>query len=100
MRGTLGGVSGRLVVWGVVVAAGSVAAFLLLDPILATFLAVVGACLWLLALLSSTWDQHPSFEQRELERARKRAAHRERTKEARARDRARWEAHQQRRSGR
>jgi len=99
-RGILGGVSGRLVVWGVLVAAGSVAAFLLLVPILATFVAVVGACLWLLALLSSTWDQHPSFEQRELERARRRAAHRERTKEARARDRARWEAHQQRRSGR
>ncbi|WNV74250.1 hypothetical protein [Geodermatophilus sp. DSM 44513] len=91
--------SGRLVVWGAVVAAGSVAAFLLLDPILAAFVAIVGTCLWGLAVLSRTWDSHPSFEQRELARARRRAAHRERTREARARDRERWEAHQRRRSG-
>ena len=80
--------------------AGSAAAFLLLDPILASFLAILGLCIWVVALLSRNWEQHPSYEQRELDRARRRADHRERTKDARARDRARWEAHQQRKAGR
>jgi hypothetical protein len=93
-------VSRRLTVWGGIWLIGSAAAFLLLDPILASFLAIIGLCLWVVALLSSTWEQHPSFEQRELDRARKRAENRERTKDARARDRARWEAHQRRKVGR
>ncbi len=92
--------SRRLAVWGGIWLSGSAAAFLLLDPILASFLAILGLCLWVVALLSSTWEQHPSFEQRELNRARRRAENRERTKDARARDRARWEAHQQRKAGR
>lgn len=79
---------------------GSAAAFALLDPVLASFVAIVGLCLWGVAALSRDWEQHPSFEQRELRRARRRAAKRERTKDARARDRARWEAHQQRKAGR
>ncbi|RBY80576.1 hypothetical protein DQ238_08315 [Geodermatophilus sp. TF02-6] len=78
----------------------SVAAFLLLDPILASFIAIVGLCLWVVALMASDWDRHSTFEQRELARARRRAAQREKTKEARARDRARWEAHQQRKGDR
>lgn len=86
--------------WGAIWLVGSAAAFLLLNPILASAIAIFGLCLWGVALLSSNWEQHSSFEQRELERARRRAANRERTKEARARDRARWEAHQQRRAGR
>ena len=94
------GVSRRLIGWGGVWLAGSVAAFLLLDPILAAFVAIVGLCLWGVAVLASGWEQHPSFEQRELVRARRRAARREKTKDARARDRARWEAHQQRKAGR
>jgi len=77
-----------------------VVAFLLLDPIVATFGAIIGLCLWGVAVLASDWDRHSSFEERELERARRRAERRERTKDARARDRARWEAHQQRRAGR
>ncbi|WP_167760903.1 hypothetical protein [Geodermatophilus sp. DF01-2] len=92
--------SKRLAVWGGLWLAGSVAAFLLFDPVLAAFVAICGLCLWVVALLSSNWEQHSSFEERELARARRRAAHRERTKEARARDRARWEAHQQRKAGR
>ena len=92
--------SRRLIGWGGVWLVGSVAAFLVLDPILASFLAIFGLCLWGVAVLASTWDQHSSFEQRELDRARRRAANRERTKDARARDRARWEAHQQRKAGR
>ena len=79
--GILDGVSRRVLVWGGVWLAGSAAAFLLLDPILASFIAIVGLCLWGVAALSSNWEQHTSFEQREL-------------------DRARWEAHQQRKADR
>ena len=68
--------SHRLIGWGGVWLAGSVAAFLLLDPILAAFVAIVGLCLWGVAVLASGWEQHPSFEQRELARARRRAGHR------------------------
>jgi hypothetical protein len=93
-------VSKRLVVWGGVWLAGTAAAFLLLDPILATFVGILGLCLWGVALLSSDWERHPSFEQRELARSRRRAEQREKTKEARDRDRARWEAHQQRKARR
>jgi hypothetical protein len=93
-------VSRRLVVWGGVWAGASVAAFLVLDPILATFVTIIGLCLWGVAALASDWDRHSSFEDRELQRARRRAERRERTRDARARDRARWEAHQQRRAGR
>jgi hypothetical protein len=87
-------------VWGGVWLAGSATAYLLLDPILASCIAIFGLCIWGVALLSSNWEQHSSFEQRELDRARRRAEKRERTKEARARDRARWEAHQRRKAGR
>jgi hypothetical protein len=93
-------VSTRLVVWGGVWLVGTAAAFLLLDPILAAFVAILGLCLWGVALLSSDWERHPSFEQRELARSRRRAEQREKTKEARDRDRARWEAHQQRKARR
>ncbi|MBB3086585.1 hypothetical protein [Geodermatophilus sabuli] len=92
--------STRLVVWGGVWAAVSVAAFLLLDPVLAAFVAILGLCAWVVALLSADWDRHSSFEERELARARRRAARREKNAGARARDRARWEAHQQRKAGR
>jgi hypothetical protein len=93
-------VARRLIGWGGVWLVGSIAAFLLLDPILASFLVIVGLCLWGVAVLSSGWEQHPSFEQRELARARRRAERRERTKDARARDRARWAAHQRRKAER
>jgi hypothetical protein len=93
-------VSKQLMVWGGVWLAGTVAAFLLLDPILAAFVGILGLSLWVVALLASDWERHPSYEQRELARSRRRARHRERTREARARDRARWEAHQQRKTGR
>ena len=98
--GILDGVSRWLAVWGAIWLAGSVGAFLVLDPILASFIAIFGLCLWGVAVLASNWDQHSSFEQRERARARRRAERRERTKDARARDRARWEAHQQRKADR
>ena len=85
--------------WGGIWLAGSVGAFLVLDPILASFVAIFGLCLYGVAVLASNWEQHSSFEQRELDRARRRAERRERTKDARARDRARWEAHQARQAG-
>jgi hypothetical protein len=47
-----------------------------------------------IAWFARDWDQHPGFEEREQERARKRALKRERTAGARDRDRERWEAHQ------
>ncbi|MGY1633309.1 hypothetical protein ACI784_16540 [Geodermatophilus sp. SYSU D01186] len=92
--------SRRLMVWGGVWAVVTVAAFLLLDPVLAAFIAILGLCGWVVALLSADWDSHPTFEERELARARRRAAQREKNADARARDRARWEAHQQRKAGR
>ena len=98
--GILDRVSRRLTVWSLIWLVGSAAAYLLLDPILASFIAIFGLCLWGVALLSSNWEQHPSFEQRELDRARRRAERRARTQGARDRDRARWEAHQQRKAGR
>jgi hypothetical protein len=44
--------------------------------------------------MARDWDQHPTFEDREAARARRRKEKWERNADARARDRARWEAHQ------
>jgi hypothetical protein len=77
-------------------AAGSVLAFLNLDPIIAAFLVILGASAVVVAAVARDWDHHSTFEERELARARKRAEKWERTKGARDRDRARWEAHQAR----
>jgi hypothetical protein len=87
-------------VWGGVWVVATALAFVLLDPILAAFAAILGLCLWVVAVLADNWDQHPSYEERELARARRRAAQREKNKDARERDRAKWEAHQQRKAGR
>jgi len=51
-----------------------------------------------IAFVARDWDQHSTYEERELARSRKRAQKWERNADARARDRARWEAHQARRS--
>ena len=90
----------RWLLGGGIWAVATVLAFVLLDPILATFLAIIGAALVVVAALAADWEQHTTFEQRELVRARKRAVKRERTKDARARDRAIWEAHRTRRTDR
>ena len=85
--------------WGIGVAvavAGSVAAFLLLDPILAAFVAILLVTVAVIAVLASDWDRHSTFEERELERARRRKEKWERGAAARARDRAKWEAHRAR----
>ncbi len=77
-------------------AAGSVLAFAALDPILAAFGVILAGTAVVIAAFAHDWDRHSTFEQRELARARKRAEKWERTKDARDRDRARWEAHQAR----
>jgi hypothetical protein len=77
-------------------AAGSVLAYLNLDPIIASFLVILGGAAVVVAAAARDWDRHSTFEERELARARKRAEKWERNKHVRDRDRARWEAHQAR----
>jgi len=79
-----------------VLAAGAVLAFLALDPILAAFLVVFGGTAGALVAVARNWDRHSTFEERELVRARRRAEKWERNSDVRARDRARWEAYQER----
>jgi hypothetical protein len=78
----------------VLVGAGAFLAYRYLDLIVATFLVIVAVTVLVIAALAGDWERHSTFEERELARARKRAARRERTRSARERDRARWEAHQ------
>jgi hypothetical protein len=85
-----------LFVGGAVLTVAAVLVFLLVDPILAAFLAITGVTLLGIGAMARDWDQHPTFEDREMARARKRKEKWERTADARARDRARWEAHQAR----
>ncbi|TFV47774.1 hypothetical protein [Blastococcus sp. TF02A-35] len=80
---------------GIAVAVG---AFVLLDPILASFVAIVALVAVAMAVAAHDWDNHESFEERELTRARKRQEKWERNAGARAKDRARWEAHQARKT--
>jgi hypothetical protein len=84
----------RMVLWGALVAVVSVAAFRVLDPILAAFLVILLVTGAVLAVLARDWDQHSTYEEREAARARKRAQKWDRNQAARDRDRARWEAHQ------
>ncbi len=86
-------------VWSVLAVVGSVAAFLLLDPILAVFVAIMLVTAAALAFLARDWDRHSTFEEREQERARRRKAKWEQNAGARERDRRRWEAHQARQAG-
>jgi uncharacterized membrane protein len=81
---------------GVAAVAGSVAAFVLLDPILAAFVAILLVTVAVIAGLASDWDRHSTFEERELERARRRKEKWERGATARERDRVKWEAHRAR----
>lgn len=89
--------SKRVVVAGAGWVLLTVLAFLL-DPILGAFVLVFGGIGVAVVALGSTYDQHPDFEARELARARKRKAKRERyqekNKDAIEADRARYAAHQ------
>ena len=85
------------VVVGLVVAVG---AFLLLDLIAATAVAATSVTLAAVAVAARDWDSHETFEEREEARARRRTEKWEQGAEARARDRARWEAAKARQAGR
>jgi hypothetical protein len=85
-----------LAVGAAVWAAAAVLAFRTLDPIVAAFFVILGGTAVVIAAFARDWDHHPTFEERELARARKRAAKWARNADVRARDRARWEAHQAR----
>jgi hypothetical protein len=87
-------VTKRWWVWAVGYVVLAALAFLLLDWILALFIAIMGLTLVVVGALASTWDSSSTFEQRELVRARKRAEKWERTAGSRAKDRAIWEEHQ------
>ena len=86
--------SAGLTLGALVWVAGAVLAYLFLDPIIASFLVILGLTALVIGALARDWDRHSTFEERELARARKRAEKWERNKDTRARDRARWEAHQ------
>jgi hypothetical protein len=89
-------VVGRSVLGGGIAIVGSVAAFLLLDPVIAAFLAIMLVTFAVLGVLASDWDRHSTYEERELARARRRQEKWERGAAARERDRAKWEAHRAR----
>jgi uncharacterized membrane protein len=86
----------RWAIGGAVAVGGSVAAFLVLDPVIAAFVVIVLATVVVIAVLASDWDQHSTFEERELQRARRRKEKWERGAAARERDRVKWEAHRAR----
>jgi hypothetical protein len=90
----------RMLVWGALVAVVSVGAFVLLDPILAAFIVILLVTGAGIALLARDWDRHSTFEERELARSKRRAEKWERNSDVRARDRAKWEAHQARQNER
>ena len=89
----------RLVLWGGLVAAMSVLAFVLLDPVLAAFVVILLLTGAVVAVAARDWDKHSTYEEREAARARRRAEKWDRNTAARDRDRARWEAHQARQAG-
>ncbi len=76
----------------------SAVAFLTLDPLIAAAVLIGSLTLVAVGSLSADWDEHPGFDDRELARARRRREKWDRTADARARDRARWEAHQARKA--
>ena len=87
--------SKRTVVAGVVWVVLTVLAFLA-DPILGAVVLIFGGAAVVVVQLSSTWSQHPDFEARELERARRRKLKWEANSGAREKDAARYAAHQAR----
>ena len=68
-----GPVTRRWLVGAGIWAVGAAVAFALLPVILAAFVVILGATAVVVAVLSADWREQPTFEQRELVRARKRA---------------------------
>ena len=77
-------------------AVGALLAFRYLNPIVAAASVIFAATLLGMAVAARGWDSHPDYEARELARSRKRQIKYERDEGKRAKDRARWEAHQAR----
>ena len=75
-------------------------AFAALDVVIAAAVAVVLVTTLGLAVAASGWDQHSTYEERELARARRRQEKWDRNKDARERDRLKWEAHHARQASR
>ena len=75
-------------------------AFATLDVVIAAGVAVVLVTALGMTVAASGWDQHSTYEERELARARRRQEKWDRNKDARERDRLKWEAHQARQAGR
>ena len=88
----------RLVLLCAVVVLGSIAAVVLLDPILAAFVVIMLVTALGAAVAARDWDQHSTYEEREHARAVRRKETWERSKDARERDRERWQAHQARKA--
>jgi hypothetical protein len=91
------GMSKRTVVAGVAWVALTVLAFLL-DPILGACVLIFGGIGVVVVQLASSWSEHPDFEARELDRARRRKVKWEKNKGAREKDAARYAAHQARKA--
>ena len=89
----------RLTLGALVWAVATAAAFLV-DPVLGAAVAIFGAIGLAVVAAAADWDQHSSFEEREMDRAQRRKEKWARNAGARARDRARWDAHQARRADR
>ena len=88
-------------VLGVAVAVAlAVWAFATLDVVIAAAVAVALITVVGLTVAASGWDQHSTYEERELARARRRQEKWDRNKDARERDRLKWEAHHARQAGR
>jgi hypothetical protein len=81
-----------LMVGGVVGVAAAAGSFAVFDPILATAVAITLLTALGIAVVAADWEAHETFEERERARARRRQEKWERGADARARDRARWEA--------
>ena len=73
----------------------SVLAFLTLSPVLAAAVLIGSLTLVVVGAVAADWEKHPSFEEREQARSLRRKEKWERSAEARAKDRARYEAYQQ-----
>ena len=89
----------RWLAWTGVWVLVSALAFLVLYWVVALAVAIMGLVALVVAVLASDWDEHSTYEQREAARARKRKEKYERGAAARAKDRARWEAHQAKLAG-
>jgi hypothetical protein len=89
--------SKRTVVAGAVWVVLTVLAFLA-DPVLGACVLIFGAIGVVVVQLSSTWNEHPDFEARELDRARRRKVKWEKNAGAREKDAARYAAHQARKN--